>query len=163
MIFAPIWSIGDWRVHKEATISFGSCSYPTQKLQTGKEAAWKCYTTAPEEISISTATVGRIYWLYGADANYDQHGDVVTYKQGRPGIKISIFRVTSHLCCWDSSKHISSKDHVCSLSVSTGIYASPLWFKRPMKDIGWFYQKLIMSWKAINQWSISQWNYFNFK
>jgi len=88
MIFAPIWSIGDWRVHKEAIVSFGPCSYPTQKLQTWKEAAWKCYTMALEEISISTTRVGRIYWLYGADANYDQHGDVVRVQARQ--IKISI-------------------------------------------------------------------------
>jgi hypothetical protein len=30
------------------------------------------WTTAPEEISISTATIGHMYWLYRADANYDQ-------------------------------------------------------------------------------------------
>ena len=96
MIFAPIWSIGDWRVHKEAIVSFGPCSYPTQKLRTRKEAAWKCYTMALEEISISTTRVGRIYWLYGADANYDQHGDVVRVQARQ--IKISILGtyVTSH-------------------------------------------------------------------
>ena len=30
------------------------------------------WTMAPKEISISTATVGLMYWLYGAHANYDQ-------------------------------------------------------------------------------------------
>ena len=75
---------------------FGSCSYPTQKLETWKEAAWKCYTMALEEISISTTRVGRIYWLYGADANYGQHDDVVRVQARQ--IKISILGtyVTSH-------------------------------------------------------------------